>query len=452
MKRFKWLALLLALAMVAAACGGDDSDSSDTTADGGDGGSTGGDIGIVEIFGPETAVELQAIKDSLAPFTERTGIQFVITGDRSFQELNDVRIAGGNPPDIGVYAQPGKIKDLASRGNIKALPSDFADTLKSDFDPFWLELVTVDGEVYGAPGKADLKSLVWYDPSAFAANGYEIPTTWDEMLALMETMKADGNTPWCVGIGSGGATGWPFTDWMEDFMLRLHGPEVYDQWVNHEIPFDDPKVIEVGNFVNDLWAGDGNVFGGKETAASTDFGDAGLPLLEGKCMMHRQANFYGNFLVDPERSGANADAVFGPDGDINVFYLPTISDDFGTVVLGAGTHLVMFDDRPEVIETMKYLASAEYAQLRSQFQPGGGFLSPNAKQDLNISFGDDEFAKTLGSIITSADPFRFDASDLMPGDIGAGEFWTAATSITAGNATVEEAFAKVEEVWKNIEE
>jgi alpha-glucoside transport system substrate-binding protein len=451
-KRFKWLiALFAVLALVAAACGGDD--SSDTTADAGNGdGGAGGDIGIVEIFGPETAVELQAIKDSIAGFTERTGIQFVITGDRSFQELNDVRIAGGNPPDIGVYAQPGKIKDLAGRGVIKPFPDDFVATMEAEFDPFWLELVTVDGEVYGAPSKGDVKSLVWYDPQRFAENGYAIPQTWAEMETLIDTMKADGNTPFCVGIGSGGATGWPFTDWMEDFMLRLHGPDVYDQWVNHEIPFDDERVIEVGNFVNDLWAEPGNVFGGKESAASTDFGDAGLPLLEGKCMMHRQANFYGNFFVDPERSGANADATFGPDGDINVFYLPTISNEFGTVVLGAGTHLVMFDDRPEVIEVLKFLSSAEYAEIRSQNQPGGGFLSPNRTQNLDISFGDDEFAKTLGGILVSADPFRFDASDLMPGDIGAGEFWTAATSITAGNATVEDAFAKVEEVWQGIEE
>jgi len=234
-------------------------------------------------------------------------------------------------------------------------------------------------------------------------------------------------------------------------MPRIHGPDVYDEWGHHHIPFDAPKVIEDGHFAHHPWAADGNVFGGKESAASTDFGDSGLPLLEGKCMMHRQANFYGNFFVDPERSGANADATFGPDGDINVFYLPTISDEFGTVVLGAGTHLVMFDDRPEVIEVMKYLASAEYAELRSQFQPGGGFLSPNRTQNLDVSFGDDEFAKTLGTILTSADPFRFDASDLMPGDIGAGEFWTAATDITAGNATVEDAFAKVEKVWQDIE-
>ena len=54
-------------------------------------------------------------------------------------------------------------------------------------------------------------------------------------------MLAAGKTPWCIGVESGDATGWTFTDWVEDFMLRMKGPEVYDQWVNHEIPFNDPR-------------------------------------------------------------------------------------------------------------------------------------------------------------------------------------------------------------------
>ena len=408
------------------------------------------DTGFVDIFGPETASELLAFQDAMQPYEDASGNTVLITGDRSFQELNDVRIQGGNPPDIGIYAQPGKIKDMAERGVIKPLPQELVDELLTMYDPFWLELATYDGQVYGVPNKADLKSLVWYDPSAFAANGYAIPTTWAELEALMTTMKADGETPWCIGIGSGGATGWPYTDWMEDVMLRLHGPEVYDQWVNHEIPFDDPKVIEVGNFINDLWGGEGNVFGGRETIASTDFGDAGLPLLDGKCMMHRQANFYANFWVDPGRAGSNPEAVLGPDGDVNVFYLPTISDDFGTVVLGAGTHAVMFNDRPEVIEALRYIGSPTYAETRTPLAPGGGFLNPNTTQDLGVSFAGDPFGLALAEILLQADPFRFDGSDLMPGDIGAGQFWSSATDITAGNVTVAEGFAKVEEVWVGL--
>ena len=466
MKRLRSVAILFfVLALVAAACSSDD--STDTTTGGTEtttggtettettvasGGGSGEDVGIVEIFGPETATELVAFQDAMIPWEDEYGTSVLITGDRSFQELNDVRIQGGNPPDIGIYAQPGKIQDLAARGVILPFPDELVQELMPQYDPFWLELVTYEGEVYGVPNKADLKSLVWYSPAAFAANGYTIPQSWDELTALMDTMKADGETPWCVGIGSGSATGWPYTDWMEDVMLRLHGPEVYDQWVSHEIPFNDPKVVEVGNFINDLWGGEGNVYGGRETIASTDFGDAGLPLLEGKCMMHRQANFYANFWVDPGRAGSDPEGTIGPDGIVNVFYLPTISDDFGTVVLGAGTHAVMFNNRPEVVDALRYIGSATYPETRTPLQPGGGFLNPNITQDVTVSFAGDPFGAALAEILLSADPFRFDGSDLMPGDIGAGQFWSSATDITAGNTTVEEGFDKVEEVWLGIEQ
>jgi alpha-glucoside transport system substrate-binding protein len=456
MQRFRNVAIIVfAFALVMTACssdddGGTDSTQATTTAPSGGGDESMADTGFVDIFGPETATELLAFQDAMQPHEDAADMTVLITGDRSFQELNDVRIQGGNPPDIGIYAQPGKIQDMAARGDIKPLPQELVDELLAMYDPFWLELVTYEGQVYGVPNKADLKSLVWYSPTAFAANGYTIPTTWDELTALMDTMKADGETPWCIGIGSGGATGWPYTDWMEDIMLRLHGPDVYDQWVSHEIPFTDPKVIEVGNFINDLWGEEGNVFGGRETIASTDFGDAGLPLLDGKCMMHRQANFYANFWVDPGRSGSNPDAALGPDGDVNVFYLPTISDDFGQVVLGAGTHAVMFNDRQEVVEALRYIGSPTYAETRTPLQPGGGFLNPNTAQDTAVSFGGDTFGLALAEILLSADPFRFDGSDLMPGDIGAGEFWSQATDITAGNISVEDGFAKVEAVWVGL--
>jgi alpha-glucoside transport system substrate-binding protein len=136
---------------------------------------------------------------------------------------------------------------------------------------------------------------------------------------------------------------------------------------------------------------------------------------------------------------------------VNVFYLPTISDEFGNVVLGAGTHAVMMNDRPEVVEALRYIGSTTYPETRTPLQPGGGFLNPNVAQDVSVSFADDPFGLALAEILLSADPFRFDGSDLMPGDIGAGQFWSSATDITAGLTTVEEGFDKVEEVWLGIE-
>ena len=89
-------------------------------------------------------------------------------------------------------------------------------------------------------------------------------------------------------------------------MLRLKGPDVYDQWYQHEIPFDDPDVVEVGEAVYDLWSQEGYVYGGVENVAATPFADAGLPLLDGDCMMHRQGNFYAANFPDGTTSGPMA--------------------------------------------------------------------------------------------------------------------------------------------------
>lgn len=420
-------ALLTVALLVAAGCADDDDD---TDAEAGGGGGGGGKT--VTIFGPEVEGEAQGFKDSFAAFEEETGITIEYEGDRSFEEQIGVRVDGGNAPDIGMFPQPGKIRDFADE--LVTLEGEVRSTAEENFDPGWTELVTIDGDLKAVPAKADLKSLVWYSPAAFEEAGYEIPETMEDLLALTDRMVADGKTPFCIGLGSDAATGWPMTDWIEDFMLRLKGPDVYDQWYQHEIPFDDPDVVEVVEYVRDLWSKDGYVYGGLQNVAATPFADAGLPLLDGDCMLHRQGNFYAANWPD----GTN----IGDDGDVSAFYLPTFADqDFGRVTLSGGIYAAAFDDRPEVIQVMEFLAGTEYSDARA---PVGGFLSPNKNTDVS-KYGTD-IERKFAEILADADPVRFDASDLMPGAVGAGSFWTAAVDITTG-AEVENALADVESSW-----
>ena len=122
-----------------------------------------------------------------------------------------------------------------------ALIRSLFDKGKDYIDSF-LNLSEYEGGTNSVWFKGDLKSIVWYPVDAFADNGYEVPTTYEELIALSDQIVADGNgNPFCIGIESGDATGWPATDWMEDIVLRTAGGEVYDQWVNHEIPFNDPQ-------------------------------------------------------------------------------------------------------------------------------------------------------------------------------------------------------------------
>lgn len=222
-------------------------------------------------------------------------------------------------------------------------------------------------------------------------------------------------------------------------MLRVHGPDVYDQWVSHEIPFNDPRVREVAAMVEEIWFTDGNVLGGRQSIASTGFAQAGLPIVDGECGMHRQANFYAANFAD-----ADPDIVFGPDGDVSTFYLPTVSDEFGQVTLSGGTYIVAFNDDPDTLATMEFLASEAYANARIEAD-FGGFLSPNQKHDTSLYSS--ELDQTMADVLVNADPVRFDGSDNMPSEVGAGTFWREGTNWVLGTNDLDAFLDNVEASW-----
>src|SRR4029077_15446979 len=174
----------------------------------------------------------------------------------------------------------GLIADLASKGFLTPLGDEKKQWLLDNYDPGQSGGVfgtTQDKggtpHLSGPPYKIDVKSLVWYVPENFQDAGYEVPKTMEELKALTEKIVADGNTPWCIGLGSGGATGWPATDWVEDLMLRTQPPEVYDKWVKNEIPSNDPAVVNAIDIFGKIATDDKMVDGGAKAVAATDFRD-----------------------------------------------------------------------------------------------------------------------------------------------------------------------------------
>jgi alpha-glucoside transport system substrate-binding protein len=286
--------------------------------------------------------------DSYKPFEECTGATIKYEGSRDFEAQLPVRIKAGNAPDVAYIPQPGLLQTLVrdNPGKVVAAGDLAAKNVDTYYDPSWKSYGSVDGAFYAVPVGANVKSFVWYSPKMFADKGYAIPTTWDEMIALSDKIVAENAggdvKPWCAGIESGGATGWPATDWIEDIMLRVNGPDVYDQWVDHKIPFNDPKVVAAIDKAGTILKNDKYVNGGLsdvKTIATTSFTEAGLPILDGKCYMHRQASFYqANW-----GKGVNV----AEDGDVWAFYLPPINAD-QKPVLGGGEFAAIFADRPEV--------------------------------------------------------------------------------------------------------
>jgi alpha-glucoside transport system substrate-binding protein len=391
--------------------------------------------GEVTVFGKWTEGEEENFVAALAPFEEATGIDVKYEGSAEFETLITVRVEGGDAPDVAGFPQPGLLAQFVRDG---AVPDHAqfldVDRLAEDYSDAWIDLATVNGQISGVFYRASTKSIVWYPQPEFEEAGYEIPETWDEMLALSDRIVAEQEvTPWCISMEHGGNTGWVATDWLEDVLLRTAPPEIYDQWVQHEIPFDHPEVKEAADIVADIWFNEEYVYGGTTGILTIWVGDTQTPMFEDppQCWFHRQAGWIPDFW--PEGTEPGVDSGF--------FYLPPIEEEYGQPVLGGGDVFAAFSDRPEVLALIEYLATADAAK---GWIESGGFISPN--RQVPLDWYGSYIDQAQAEILQNATTLRFDASDLMPAEVGAGTFWNGMVEWVSGQ-DIDTVLQNIEDSW-----
>jgi len=371
------------------------------------------------LLGEMAAQEAAAIEATLDSFEAATGIKVETIWTRD-PALLTTRIEAGNPPDIVLLPKPGQMVSLVEDGLLKDL-TFMKSQLEADYGQAWLDMGMVSGTLYGFWIAVSNKSMVWYSPAQFAANGYTVPTTWAELIALSDQIVADGKTPWALGIECGGATGWAGTDWIEDIMLRTAGAEFYDQWAAHEVPWTDPKVKRAFEVFGDIVLNEDYVFGGTTGVLTFNFGDSPNDLFTDppNAYLHHQASFIEGFFTEDF-----PDLVPGEDYDW--FVTPSIDAALGTPAFGGGNIVVTFSDSVEAQALMRYLASAAVQEV---WAARVGYISANKNVNMNVYPTD--IARGIADSLANASTFRFDASDLMPEAIGAA-FWTAIVDYVGG--------------------
>jgi alpha-glucoside transport system substrate-binding protein len=439
MRLRRLMAVPAVIVMLLAACGDDDDEGggADTEEGGGGGGGGTGSVNVLNAMEPEEADFLQGVVDDLIGSEADYDVEMEDSG--SFEEDFQIRAEGGTL-DVAMLPQPGAVADAVDQGavSLEDMGFDIAE-LEDRFGSYLMSLVEVDGEHYGMPSNINLKSMIWYNVPAFEEAGYDVPETWDDLIALSDQIVEDGSTPWCVGFESGDATGWPATDWMEDIMLRTAGTDVYDQWVNHEIPFNDPAVLNAAELFGEIMFTEGYVLGGPENTPSVAFGDAPAPMFADPpdCYLHRQANFI------TAQAGWPTDAEAGTDYDW--FPFPPI-DQEGT--LFAGEFLVAFRDDPEVVDFVERFTGEE-VQCAQGGDVAGSRISPNTDVGPDC-YANDILADSAEILIDALenDTGRFDASDLMPPQVGSGSFWSEMmTYMQAGPDGAQTALDNIESSW-----
>jgi alpha-glucoside transport system substrate-binding protein len=396
----------------------------------------------VTMFGSILSPESDSLNTSWAEFQKCTGITIKYTGSNTFEADLPVKVSGGNPPDLAIIPQPGLLASMVASGSVKKPP---AGTVANEaaWNAAWKSYGSVDGTFYAAPMSANMKSLVWYSPKYFAAHNYTVPTTWKDLIALSDKIVADNNgaKPWCGGISSGTASGWPATDWLEEAVLGTYGGTVYDDWISHKVKFSDPQIETAMKTVASYMQNPAYVNGGYgdvKTIATTTFNNAGLPILTNKCAMLQQASFY-------EAQWPKGTTVSST-GDAFAFYLPAVDPSIKTPVEGGGEFVTAFSDKPAVQAVQNYLSSPEWADSRIKVAPG--WVSANSKVDQSLYT--DPVDKISAKYL--ADPnatFRFDASDAMPAAVGSGVEWSAMVEWFGQGKSIDSVAKEIDAAWPN---
>jgi DNA-binding SARP family transcriptional activator/ABC-type glycerol-3-phosphate transport system substrate-binding protein len=400
----------------------------------------------VRVSGVRTGRDADWLRAEFAAFSDRTGVTVTYTEDSNLERsLGTGQLQEEH--DVIVVPQPGWVGSEVAADRLMELGMYLPrEQLVADYGSYLTSLVTVGpggahlgetGSLYAVPADANVKSLVWYVPHRFAAAGYQIPATWQELIDLSDRIVAAGGTPWCFGEDSGSASGWPATDWVEDLLLQEEGPEVYDAWVDREIAFADPRVRGAFERLGELFFTEGYVHGGTNIALATPFWAAGYPLFDDPpgCWMYHQASFIGAFFP-PELEA---------DTDVSAFPTPSFTDGHRDLLLTGGEFAMVYTDRPEVRALVQHLASPDFGREMVDWP---AFIASNQRFETDLY--PEQWRRDAATALAQAqqqDRLRFDGSDLMPSWLGQNELWSAMLDyLRGGPDTLDTILARLDAV------
>ena len=362
----------------------------------------------VHVLGLWSGPEFESFETVKSAWEKETGaiVDWESTDDLSGSLA--AHLQAGDPPDVAILPNLALMNQLADDGKLIPLDSvlDMTEIAK-DYAPAWIELGSRQGKLYGMFAKVTNKATVWYNPKAFAAAGYSIPTTWNEMITLADAMVADGHTPFSVVAPSGPARGWALTDWISEIVLNSCGPDVYDKWIESEIPWNHACIKQSFDMFATIVSTESYVVGGRQRIIATgdDVGADPLYADPPTAYLCYLASFAQAFIA------ANYPDL-EPGTDYDVFSFPAINPEFeGAVTVGADVP-VMVSDTPAARSFMTYLASARAQETWIKL---GGFTSVNRSVSTDTYV--DRVARTVAEELTEAKVSRFSAGDMMPASL-----------------------------------
>ncbi len=387
--------------------------------------------GEVSVYGTWTGAEQDSFLAMVAPWEECSGATINYTGQRDLGTALTAGIAGGNVPDVAGLPGPGLMQTWYDQGALKPLDFvDFAAYEGSTPAGFAALGQGPDGKLIGIFTKGAVKGLIWYNTGVWKGG---TPNTFEELNTTARAAATGETKQWCIGLESGGDSGWPGTDWIEDIVLRQAGTAVYDGWVAGTTSWSDPAIKSAWETFGDAVANSYNTPPGYINA--TNFGKAANPMFADPpgCLLHHQASFITDFFKNEAKATPE---------QFDFFPFPDI-DPANAGVTGGGDLFGMFNDTPQAQSLIQYMLTPEAQQI---WVERGGFISANKNVPLDAY--PDEVSRRSAEILANAPVFRFDAGDLMPNALGKA-FFQGVVEYVQTPANLDSILANLETVSKD---
>jgi len=359
-------------------------------------------VDVLNVWTGEEQASFQAV---VTPFESQHTIKVILETTRDLDAVLTSRILSNNPPDIAVLPNPAKMQQLARQNYLVPLNHMLdMNTIASSYSRGWINLGTYKGWMYALFYKAANKGTIWYSPKQFQAIGAQIPATWQDLLALSTTIANRGKYPWSMGVYSGSTSGWPAADWMAEIYLNQSGPDMYNKWYNHQIPWTDPSIKSAFQAFGQIVGGKHYIKGAPQSVLATGFQEASyLPFnTPPGAYMYYLGDFTEGFITGQFPHAR-------PVTDFNFFPFPTINSQYQNAVTGGADVIVALKNTTAVQKLVQYLATPEAQTI---WVRRGGFTATN--KNVDASAYPNAVTANSARMLASASIFAFGADDLMP--------------------------------------
>jgi alpha-glucoside transport system substrate-binding protein len=390
-----------------------------------------GSVSVLGVLGGE---EQDAFLATLTPFEEATGITVDYESTRDLASVLQTRVDGGNPPDIVITPTVGQMFAFAEAGKLVDLGQvlDIA-TLSEHYDQGLLDIASRDGKVFGLFHTVNLGDLIWFNPKTY--QGPKAPATWDELQGWATQTAAAGTTPWCMGLESEAASGWPGAEFITGILLRQAGPELHDRWWQGDVPWTSPEIKTAFQTFGAIATDPKMVYGRQQAVLATSFSNGADAIFADppQCYLHEQATFMGDIIL-----GNFPDLK--PIDDVDFFGMPDFSDQFTGLQQISGEIVVMFNDTPQARAAVKFMAAPESAKLIAET---GRWLAPDTRVPTEAYSS--PFLRRAAQILQAAGGVSYLGSDLLPQAM-VEAFWKSTLDYVKDPGQLDAILAKLEEV------